>query len=65
VRDLAEYAAIGRIDALLAPTTGLGQAVARAEREPGATLRQEDAGELRRQWDEVVELVSNALVFRD
>ena len=28
------------------------------------TLRHEDAGELR-QWDEVVTLVSGALVFRD
>lgn len=65
VRDLAEYAGIGRVEQLLAPSSALGRAVARAEREPDATLRAEDAAELNRQWDEVVTLVSNALVFRD
>lgn len=65
VRDLAEYAGIGRVEELLAPTSALGRAVARAEREPDATLQQQDAGELKRQWDEIVSLVSNALVFRD
>ncbi|GAA3154513.1 hypothetical protein GCM10010531_01960 [Blastococcus jejuensis] len=65
VRDLAEYAGIARVEELLAPSSALGRAVARAEREPDATLRAEDAGELKREWDEVVTLVSNALVFRD
>ena len=65
VRDLAEYAGIARVEELLAPSSALGRAVARAEREPDATLRAEDAGELKRDWDEVVTLVSNALVFRD
>ncbi len=65
VRDLAEYAGEQRVDDLLAPTSELGRAVARAERDPHATLRQEEAGELRRQWDEVVTLVGSALVFRD
>ena len=45
--------------------TPLGQAVARGEREPDATLRAEDAAALRRAWDEVVTAVSGALVFRD
>jgi hypothetical protein len=65
VRDLAEYAGLTRVDELLAPTAGLGRAVARADREPEATIRLEDAAELRRQWDEVVTQVSGAIVFRD
>jgi hypothetical protein len=64
VRDLAEYAGLTRVDELLAPSSGLGRAVARGETDPSAPLRQEDAGELRRQWDEVVAQVSAALVFR-
>jgi hypothetical protein len=65
VRDLAEYAGLSRVEELLSPASALGRAVARGEREPGATLRQEDAAELRPLWDEVVRLVSGALVFRD
>jgi hypothetical protein len=65
VRDLAEYADAARVEELLSPTSGLGRSVARAERDPEATLRQEDAAELKRQWDEVVSLVSSSLVFRD
>ncbi|WP_324274326.1 hypothetical protein [Blastococcus brunescens] len=65
VRDLAEYAGLTRVDELLAPSSGLGQAVARGETPPSAPLRQEDAGELRRQWDEVVIQIGGALVFRD
>jgi hypothetical protein len=65
VRDLAEYAGLTRVEELLAPSSALGRSVTRAEREPEATLRQEDAAELRPQWDEVVTLVSSALVFRD
>jgi hypothetical protein len=66
VRDLAEYADVARrVQELLSPSSALGRAIARAERDPGATLRQEDAGELKREWDEVVSLVSTALTFRD
>ena len=65
VRDLAEYAGLPRVEELLSPTSALGRAVARAERDPDATLRPEDAGELQREWDEVVTLVSGALIFRD
>lgn len=64
VRDVAEYAGLTRVDELLAPTEPLGRAVARAEREPEATLRAEDAAPLRAAWDEVVAQVSGALVFR-
>ncbi|TFV87825.1 hypothetical protein [Blastococcus sp. CT_GayMR16] len=65
VRDLAEYAGLRRVEELLSPTAPLGREIARAETEPDATLRAEDAAELRPQWDEVVRLVSGALVFRD
>jgi hypothetical protein len=64
-RDIAEYAGLTRVDELLRPTEPLGRAVARAEREPEAVLRAEDAAELRRAWDEVVTQVSGALTFRD
>jgi hypothetical protein len=64
-RDLAEYAGLSRVEGLLAPTTPLGQAVARAEAEPTATLRAEDAAVLADAWREVVSEVSTALVFRD
>ncbi|MGY1805557.1 hypothetical protein ACI78T_19905 [Blastococcus sp. SYSU D00922] len=65
VRDLAEYAGLSRVEALLSPAEPLGRAVAHGESHPTAPLRQEDAGELRRQWDEVVAEISGALVFRD
>ena len=65
VRDLAEHAGLTRVEELLSPASPLGREVARAEREPNATLRAEDAAALRPQWDEVVTLVSGALVFRD
>ncbi|WP_448615609.1 hypothetical protein [Modestobacter sp. URMC 112] len=65
VRDLAEYAGLTRVEALLAPTTPLGRAVARAETEPSATVRAEDAAVLAGAWDEVVVEVGSALVFRD
>jgi hypothetical protein len=64
-RDLAEYAGLPRIEELLAPSAPLGQALARGEREPGATLRQEDAAAVRPAWDEVVSVISGKLVFRD
>jgi hypothetical protein len=65
VRDIAEYAQLTKVEELLAPTSPLGRAIARAEREPDATLRAEDAAVLRPAWDEVVTLVSGALTFRD
>jgi hypothetical protein len=65
VRDLAEYAGLSRVEELLSPTSPLGRAVARGESESDATLRAEDAAELRPLWDEVVTLVSGKLVFRD
>ena len=65
VRDIAEYAGLAKVEELLAPNAPLGQAVARGEREPEATLRAEDAAVLRPAWDEVVTLVSGALTFRE
>ncbi|SFL91283.1 hypothetical protein [Geodermatophilus ruber] len=65
VRDVAEYAGLTRVEQLLTPPAALGQAVARGERNPDATLRAEDAATLRPAWDEVVTEVSGALVFRD
>jgi hypothetical protein len=65
VRDFAEYAGLTRVEELLAPGSPLGRAAARGEREPGATLEAQDAAVLRPLWDEVVTLVSGALVFRD
>ncbi len=64
-RDLAEYAGLTRVEGLLAPTTPLGQAVGRAEAEPTATIRAEDAAVLAGAWDEVVTEIGNALVFRE
>jgi hypothetical protein len=65
VRDLAEYAGLTRVEELLSPTSPLGREIARVESEPDATLRAEDAAQLRPQWDELVTVVSGALVFRD
>jgi hypothetical protein len=65
VRDLAEHAGLPRVEELLAPTSPLGRAAARAQTEPHAVLRAEDAAVLRPLWDEVVRLVSGKLVFRD
>jgi hypothetical protein len=65
VRDFAEYAGLRRVEELLSPAQPLGRAVARAEREPDATLEAQDAAVLRPQWDEVVTQVSGTLVFRD
>ena len=65
VRDLAEYTGLARVEELRPPAEPLGRAVARAERDPSAALRAEDAAVLRPAWDEVVGLVSGKLVFRD
>jgi hypothetical protein len=65
VRDFAEYGRLTRVEELLSPGEPLGRAVARAEREPDATLEAQDAAVLRPQWDEVVTQVSSTLTFRD
>ncbi|MGY1617764.1 hypothetical protein ACI797_13585 [Geodermatophilus sp. SYSU D00691] len=65
VRDIAEYAGLTRVDELLAPSAALGRAVARGQRDPGATLPAEDAAAIRRDWDEVVGAVTAVLVWRD
>jgi hypothetical protein len=65
VRDFAEYAGLPRVAELLAPSSPLGRAAARGEHEPGATLEAQDAAVLRPLWDEVVQEVGGALVFRD
>ena len=66
VRDLAEYAGLtpGRGAALPDVTAG-PRGRPRPRREPDAVLPAEDAAELRPLWDEVVTVVSGALVFRD
>ncbi|WP_409328829.1 hypothetical protein [Trujillonella humicola] len=65
VRDVAEYARLTRVDELLTPPSPLGRALARADREPQATLHADDAAAVRSDWDEVVREVGGALVFRD
>jgi hypothetical protein len=65
VRDFAEYGRLPRVEELLSPAEPLGRAVARAERDPNATLQAQDAAVLRPRWDEVVAQVSGTLVFRD
>ena len=65
VRDFAEYAGLRRVEELLAPSSPLGVAAARGEHEPGTTLPAQDAAELRPLWDEVVQQIGGALVFRD
>ena len=65
VRDIAEYAGLKRVDELLSPSAPLGRAVARGERDPGATLPAEDAAAIKRDWDDVVTAVTGALVWRD
>jgi len=65
VRDFAEYAGLRRVEELLAPSSPLGVAASRGEHEPGTTLPAQDAAVLRPLWDEVVQQVGGALVFRD
>jgi hypothetical protein len=64
-RDVAEYAGLTRVEELLAGNTPLGQALARSEADPAATLRAEDAAVLAGAWDEVVTEVGSAVVFRE
>ena len=65
VRDIAEYAGLKKVDALLSPSSSLGRAIALSEREPEAQLRAEDAAAIRADWDDVVTAVTAALVWRD
>ena len=65
VRDLAEYAGLTRVDELLSPAAPLGRAVARAERQPDATLPAEDAGELQAAVGRGRHPGQQLLVFRD
>jgi hypothetical protein len=65
VLDLAEYADLPRVQQQLIPTAPLGRAVARAESDPRAPLAAEEAPALAAAWDQVVEDISTALVFRD
>jgi hypothetical protein len=65
VRDIAEYADLKKVDALLSPSSSLGRAIALSEREPEAQLRAEDAAAIKRDWDDVVTAVTAALVWRD
>jgi hypothetical protein len=62
--DLAEYADLPRVHRHLAAGSPLGRAVARGETDPRAPLAAEDAPALAAAWDEVVEDVGTALVFR-
>jgi hypothetical protein len=64
VLDLAEYAELARVQQQLAPNAPLGRAVARAESDPTAPLAAEEAPALVAAWDQVVEDISTALVFR-
>jgi hypothetical protein len=62
--DLAEYADLPRVQRHLAAGSPLGRAVARGESDPRAPLAAEEAPALAAAWDEVVEDVGTALVFR-
>jgi hypothetical protein len=64
VLDLAEYAELPRVRQQLAPGAPLGRAVARAESDPRAPLAAEEAPALAAAWDQVVEDIGTALVFR-
>jgi hypothetical protein len=64
VLDLAEYAELPRVAQHLAPEAPLGRAVARAESDPRAPLAAEEAPALVTAWQQVVEDVGTALVFR-
>jgi hypothetical protein len=65
VLDLAEYANLPRVQQQLAPGAPLGRAVARAESDPRAPLAAEEAPALVAAWEQVVEDIGTALVFRD
>jgi len=65
VLDLAEYAELPRVQQRLAPGAPLGRVLARAEATPEAPLAAEDAPVLAAAWDDVVEDIGTALVFRN
>nr|WP_211661645.1 hypothetical protein [Modestobacter muralis] len=62
--DLAEYAALPRVQQLLGAGSPLGRAVARGDSEPTAPLSAEETPALASAWDDVVADVSTALVPR-
>jgi hypothetical protein len=64
VLDLAEYAELPRVHQQLAPGAPLGRAVGRAQNDPRAPLAAEEAPVLATAWDQVVEDIGTALVFR-
>jgi hypothetical protein len=64
VLDLAEYADLPRVQQHLVPTAPLGRSVARAESDPRAPVAAEDAPALLTAWQQVVEDIGTALVFR-
>ncbi|WP_369139661.1 hypothetical protein [Modestobacter versicolor] len=64
VLDLAEYAQLPRVQQHLAPAAPLGRALTRAEADPRAPLAAEEAPALVTAWEQVVEDVGTALVFR-
>ena len=64
VLDLAEYAELPRVQQQLTPGAPLGRVVARAESDPRAPLAAEEAPALAAAWDQVIEDIGTALVFR-
>ena len=63
-RDVAEYAALTRVEELLGSTQPLGRAADRADAEPDAPLHPADAAALAAAWTEVVTAVAGAVVVR-
>ncbi|WP_138732363.1 hypothetical protein [Modestobacter excelsi] len=62
--DLAEYAELPRVQQQLAADAPLGRAVARADSDPRAPLAAEEAPALVTAWQQIVEDIGTALVFR-
>jgi hypothetical protein len=64
VLDLAEYADLPRVQQQLAADAPLGRVVARADSDPRAPLAAEEAPALVTAWQQIVEDIGTALVFR-
>ncbi|CCH90185.1 conserved protein of unknown function [Modestobacter italicus] len=64
VLDLAEYAELPRVQQQLAADAPLGRVVARAETDPRAPLSAEEAPALVTAWQQIVDDIGTALVFR-
>ncbi|WP_138756760.1 hypothetical protein [Modestobacter altitudinis] len=64
VLDLAEYADLPRVQQQLGADAPLGRAVARADSDPRAPLAAEEAPALVSAWQQIVEDIGTALVFR-